>query len=74
VKRKNDQPKDAYSGPLFAVGETVLISRPNIWAGASGTVVFVVNGVHRIKIDTKSDGTNCVCHADVPGVQLEAFI
>jgi len=75
VKRKKDQPKDAYSGPLFAVGETVKILRPSLWSGCVGEVVFVVSGVHRIKINAKADGSTCsTFHADVLGTQLQDFI
>lgn len=59
----------------FAVGETVIVKRPALWAGASGEVVSFANGLHRVRIPNKPTGTDLpFFHTDVPGSLLEEFI
>lgn len=74
VKRKPAAPQ-AYRGPVFAAGETVLVQRPNLWSGAVGEVIKVDNGIHRIRIEAKPGGsTFSAFHADVSGDQLESYL
>lgn len=64
-----------YSGPIWGIGETVLIKRPHLWAGAFGEVISVNNGMHRVKIAAKKDGsTFSAFHTDVDGKLLEEWI
>jgi hypothetical protein len=64
-----------YNGPLFAVGETVAILRPHLWSNCVGEVVSVNNGMHRIRIEAKPDGsTFSFFHADVDGHLLDSYI
>lgn len=60
----------------FVVGETVLILRPSpLWAGASGEVVSFKDGLHRVRIEAKPDGsTFSHFHADIPGSLLQSYI
>jgi len=74
VKRKPEA-KDE-TPQKFAVGESVIILRPNkLWFDCVGEVVSFNNGLHRVKIKAKADGsTFSHFHADVPGEQLDSFI
>jgi hypothetical protein len=57
-----------YDGPVFDVETPCVIQRPHLWSGCAGTVVSVVNGIHRVRIPGK-DGA--VFHADVSGELLK---
>jgi len=73
VKRKPEA-KDE-TPQKFAVGESVIILRPHLWSDAIGEIVSFNNGLHRVKIKAKADGsTFSHFHADVPGEQLDSFI
>lgn len=60
----------------FVVGETVLILRPSpLWAGCTGTVFGFANGLHRIRIEAKPDGsTFSHFRADIEGSLLQSYI
>ena len=59
----------------FSVGEEVLILRPHLWSAHVGTVESDKDGVHRIRITVKPDGSVCSpFHADVAGQCLEATL
>ena len=64
--------------PRFSVGTPVEVLRPNLWAGAMGTVKAVtINGVHRVHIPPKPDTvcpTDTGYHADVNGDELREYI
>ena len=55
----------------FAVGETVLIKRPHLWASCVGEVVSFANGQHCIKIAGKHGD---VFHTDAAAEFLEEWI
>lgn len=67
VAEKKTLPGKPCEGPIFDVDTSVLIVRPHLWSQCSGTVVSVVNGIHRVRIPGK-DGA--VFHADVSGEML----
>ena len=59
----------------FGVGEEVLILRPHLWSAHVGIVESEKDGVHRVKINTKPDGSICSpFHADIAGQCLEATL
>lgn len=60
----------------FEDGETVLIVRPNLlWSGCSGVVVGFTDGLHRVRIEAKPEGSTCShFHADVRGDELESYL
>jgi len=59
----------------FADGETVLIKRPHLWSGCVGEVVGFANGLHRVKITGKPEGTSFShFHADVAADLLETYL
>lgn len=63
MKKSKSNVKREVTWKIFPVGASVVIVRPNLWAGACGEVVKVTDGVHRIKIPNKwGDG---FWHTDV---------
>jgi hypothetical protein len=74
--KRNAKAVEPYTGPVFAVGETVKINRPSpLWAGCVGDVVKIENGIHRVRIAANPDGSTCTFfHADIIGHHLESWI
>lgn len=59
----------------FADGESVIILRPHLWSGCSGTVISFSDGLHRLKIDAKDgEAYPSSFTAEAPGSLLESFI
>ena len=65
-------PKDL---PVFGVGETVRIMRPNLWFAFTGEVVSESGGIHRVKVTGNAmGGCTSAFHAAVRGDELESYI
>lgn len=59
----------------FENGETVIILRPHLWSGCSGEIVGFENGLHRVKITAKPDGSDFShFHCECPGSLLEPYL
>jgi hypothetical protein len=75
VKRKNDQPKDAYSEQVFAIGEDVIIKRPHLHSGNVGIVLFYKSPFYRIRIPIKCEhAVEPFWHVDAKAEDLEIYI
>jgi hypothetical protein len=72
MKRK-PQPKPT-AERKFADGESVAIIRPSpLWSGCKGVVVGFEDGLHRVRIAAKPEGSTFnFFHADVDGAHLES--
>lgn len=70
-----NKPAISTEAQKFAVGETVLILRSHLWAGAVGEVVGFSEGLHRVRIKNRHDDKlTPFFHTDVRASQLEGFI
>jgi len=75
LKRKPVKPVVLHPLEKFPVGTEVLIKRPHLWSGCVGVVVTEKEGMHRVRIEAKADGsTMSAFHTDATGDQLETWI
>lgn len=71
--RKRYQPQTGFQ--KFMEDEPIKVGRDILWGGHCGTVVGFADGLHRVLLDTKPDGSKCSpFHADVHGDDLETHL
>lgn len=73
LKRKA-QPKEI-EPQKYQAGETVALLRPHLWSNYVGVVVSFKEGLYRVRIESKTDGSTCPhFHTDAKASELEGWI
>lgn len=77
MKRKSPRPVAPVAvdpnAPVFEIGDSILVLRPNLWKDYSGVVDLIVEpGKYRVLLDRDDICVQCSpFHADIPAAELK---